>query len=322
MEQYEIDDMMTNLQGYLERQNINTSRFFRCLNPQHIDSNASMKYFDDCKVYCFGCGCCYDLVGVIGAVEGLDRREAFKKAKEYYYSNFQKTATYRQKTTNQGSHIKEQKNYDKAYYIWQKNLKFNYEAKKYLRKRCISEQTIKKFGIGFNEFNFGDFSFKAVVIPINEHCFSARNISDNNDLRYYKPRGSNIEMFNKQALNNNEPYCIITEGEFDCLSFETIGLNSMALSSANNINKFMKEMISKDKIYILALDNDNAGSISTNTLARYFDSEDIKYCVFDNCGFKDANKALVENKKDFEKQIYKTIEQFDIKLKKITEIEM
>ena len=69
MEQYEIDDMMTNLQGYLERQNINTSRFFRCLNPQHIDSNASMKYFDDCKVYCFGCGCSYDLVGVIGAVE-------------------------------------------------------------------------------------------------------------------------------------------------------------------------------------------------------------------------------------------------------------
>ena len=59
MEQHEIDDMMSNLQDYLERQNINTSRFFRCLNPQHIDSNASMKYFDDCKVYCFGCGCCF-----------------------------------------------------------------------------------------------------------------------------------------------------------------------------------------------------------------------------------------------------------------------
>ena len=48
MEQHEIDDMMSNLQDYLERQNINTSRFFRCLNPHHIDSNASMKYFDDC----------------------------------------------------------------------------------------------------------------------------------------------------------------------------------------------------------------------------------------------------------------------------------
>ena len=82
MEQHEIDDMMSNLQDYLERQNINTSRFFRCLNPQHIDSNASMKYFDDCKVYCFGCGCSYDLVGVIGAVEGLDRKEAFEHVKE------------------------------------------------------------------------------------------------------------------------------------------------------------------------------------------------------------------------------------------------
>lgn len=322
MEQHEIDDMMTNLQEYLERQNINTSRFFRCLNPQHIDSNASMKYFDDCKVYCFGCGCSYDLVGAIGAIEGLDRREAFKKAKEYYYSNFHKTPKYIQKSTNVGSHIKEQKNYEKAYYIWQKNLKYNYEAKRYLRNRGISEQAAKRFGIGFNEFNFGDFTFKAVVIPINEFCFSARNITESNDLRYYKPRGSTIEMFNKQAINNDIPYCIITEGEFDCLSFETLGLNSMALSSANNINKFMKEPIEKDKVYILALDNDEAGYLARDTLAKYFDNENIRYGVFDNCGFKDANKALVENKKEFENQIYKTIEQFNIKLKKIKEIEM
>ena len=322
MEQHEIDDMMSNLQDYLERQNINTSRFFRCLNPQHIDSNASMKYFDDCKVYCFGCGCSYDLVGVIGAVEGLDRKEAFKRAKEYYYSNYKNTPKIATKPIVDGSHIKEQKNYEKAYYIWQQNYKNNYEAKKYLKQRGISEQTAKRFGIGFNEFNFGDFTFKSVVIPINEHCFSARNISNDNDLRYYKPRGSKIEMFNIGALTNNKPYCIITEGEFDCLSFETIGLNSMGLSSANNVNKFVKESIPKDKLFILALDNDEAGSIAKDTLARFFESENIRYSVFDNCGFKDANKALVEDKKRFENSIYNQIEQFDSKLKKLSEVEM
>lgn len=322
MEQHEIDDMMSNLQEYLERQNINTSRFFRCLNPHHIDSNASMKYFDDCRVYCFGCGCSYDLVGVIGAIEGLDRREAFKKAKEYYYSDFHKTPKLRQKPTNEVSQNKEQKNYEKAYYIWQQNYKNNYEAKRYLKQRGISEQTAKRFGIGFNEFKFGELYFKSVVIPINEHCFSARNISDDENLRYYKPTGSRIDMFNIEALTNNKPYCIVTEGEFDCLSFETIGLNSMGLSSANNVNKFVKESIPKDKVFILALDNDEAGSIAKDTLARFFESENIKYGVFDNCGFKDANKALVEDKKLFENSIYKLIEQFDIKLKKLNEVEM
>ena len=47
-----------------------------------------------------------------------------------------------------------------------------------------------------NKFNFGDFTFKSVVIPINEHCFSARNISNDNDLRYYKPRKTNKEVKN------------------------------------------------------------------------------------------------------------------------------
>ena len=76
------------------------------------------------------------------------------------------------------------------------------------------------------------------------------------------------------------------------------------------------------KTYILALDNDEAGNIAKESLAKFFDSENIKYGVFDNCGFKDANKALVEDKKQFENSIYKLIEQFDIKLKKLNEVEM
>ena len=322
MEQYEIDDMMTNLQDYLERQNINTSRFFRCINPQHIDSNASMKYFDDNKAYCFGCGACYDLVGAISVIEGLDRKSAFKKAKEYYYSG--KTEIRRNNlvkaSTEQKPKVK--KDYEKAYYMWNQNYRNSSEAKKYIKERGISEQTAKRFNIGYNEFNFGDYTFKAVVIPISNHCFSARNISHTDELRYYKPRGSQTEIFNKEALSNDIPYCIITEGEFDCLSFETLGLNAIALSSANNYNKLIELEKNLDKRYILALDNDNAGEVVKNSLIEYFKRENIKFAVFDNCGFKDANKALVENKKEFANSIYSVLEQFDIKVKRIQDFEM
>ena len=80
MEQQEIDYMMSNLQDYLELHGIDTSKLFRCLNPEHNDANPSMKYFDDNKVYCFGCGASYNLVDVISIMEGLDKKEAFKKA--------------------------------------------------------------------------------------------------------------------------------------------------------------------------------------------------------------------------------------------------
>jgi len=318
MEQFEIDDMMTNLQSYLERQNINTSRFFHCINPQHHDSNASMKLFDDHKAYCFGCGANYDLVAAIGIFEGLNRSEAFKKAKEYYYSNFRNMP---KKSHEKSDEKRIEKDYTKAYYVWHNSLKSSKEARNYLKKRGISEAVIKKFNIGFNEFDFGDVSFKAVIIPITDKCYTARNICPNEELRYYKPRGSRIEMLNAVSLTNKEKYCVITEGEFDCLSFETIGVNSLALSSANNINKFIGIEKDTSKLYVLALDNDEAGKIAEKSLVDYFEKNNIKYVVFDNCGYKDANNALIENRKEFEKKIYKLLENNNIKLR-LKEAEM
>ena len=85
-------------------------------------------------------------------------------------------------------------------------------------------------------------------------------------MRYYKPKGCQVELFNTEALTNNSKYCVITEGEFDCLSFVTVGVNAIGLSSANNVNKFIEREKSLDKTFILALDNDEAGQIAANYL--------------------------------------------------------
>ena len=50
LDDYQVENLKTNLRSYLESQGINTSRHFKCINPEHYDSNASMKYFDDNKV--------------------------------------------------------------------------------------------------------------------------------------------------------------------------------------------------------------------------------------------------------------------------------
>lgn len=300
MEKYELDGVMDNLKSYLESHNINTSRLFHCLNPNHRDSNASMKYFDDGRCYCFGCGASYNLVDVVGIMENLDNRSAFKKTMRYYGKNFDNLPNKKPKQQCE-------KDYTKAYNVWAYNLKDNKQAMDYLLSRGLSKKIIKDYKLGFNSFDFKDFRFNAVIIPVSKNCFAARNIHNDEQLRYYKPKGCQVELFNTKSLTNMAKYCVITEGEFDCLSFETIGVNALGLSSANNVNKFIEQEKSLDKTYILALDNDDAGKLATNALIDYFNENNINYCTFDNCGYKDANQALTLDKDKFTKEINKIV---------------
>ena len=315
MEQYQIDNMLSNLQSYLETNGIRTDRFFQCINPEHPDRHPSMKYYDDNHVHCFGCGCTYDLIDVISVCEHLDKKAAFKKAIEYYANknievartNYQKTAKSKEKTA---------KNYEKAYIFWQKALKDNLQAKEYLLNRGIDLATAERFKLGFNCFTLRDkdkqeIKFNAIVIPVDETCFSARNINPNEEMRYFKPKACDVELFNKSALTNNKPICVLTEGEFDCLSFESIGVNCVGLGSANNINKFLEAEFDKNKTFILALDNDFAGCKATQTLKDFFKENNIKYKCFDNCGFKDPNEALVTNKNAFSRSIFSLIKNIE-----------
>lgn len=296
---------LRSLKEYLEYQNIDTSKFFHCINPHHIDRNPSMKYFKDDRVFCFGCRASYNIVDVISIMENVDNKEAYKRALTNEYQPFR----YEQKRPREDC-SKTDKNYTKAYQIWNQNLKKNKQALNYLKNRGIEEFMIDRFNLGFNNFDFGDKKFSGVVIPINEQCFTARNINDD-EFRYYKPKGSKTDLFNAQALSNNRNYCVITEGEFDCLSFESIDISAIALSSVNNINKFINMEKPLNKTYILALDDDSAGATATDELVCYFEENNIDYRVFDNCGYKDANKALIEAFNEFSEDIYLIVKDID-----------
>ena len=320
LDDYQVEVLKTNLRSYLESQGINTSRHFKCINPEHFETNASMKYFDDNKVYCFGCGATYNLIDVISIVEHVDKREAFRRAKKYYVNDY--AIPQNQIIKKEPETKKSSKNYEKAYIFWQKNLKNCYKARNYLKSRGIDMKTAERFFIGYNEFDFKTYILKAVIIPTSENSFTARNIEES-EIRYYKTKNCHTKLFNTEALTNDKPYCVLTEGEFDCLRFVTIGVNSAALCSVNNVSKFKDMEISKNKLYVLALDNDNAGRQATNELMQYFNDNNILYTTFDNCGYKDANQALVKDRMSFEKNIKGIIESFtDTKLRKTNYAEM
>ena len=239
MNDYDYDLLKSNLRNYLENRGINTNKMFRCINPAHSDSNASMKYYDDNKVYCFGCGASYNLFDVISIMENLSQKEAFKRALDYYsYGKLLSPVKPINKPKIDKTEENKFKDYSKAYSIWKHNLEKEKPALEYLKGREIDEKTAQKFNLGYNEFKFGDRVLKAIVIPINENTFTARNIDKTDtEFRYYKAKGNHTDIFNKSALTNNIPFCFITEGEFDCLSFESVGANAVALGSTCNISK-------------------------------------------------------------------------------------
>ncbi len=317
MEETDIEQLKTNLQSYLETNGIRTDKFFRCINPDHYDEHPSMRFFEDHKVYCFGCGVTYDLIGAIAAIEGLDRSTAFKKAIDYYGVN-KATIIPQYKKQDIKQENEEAKNYSKAFYFWHKNLANNEKALEYLKSRGIDAFIAEKYNLGFNKFQFGDKNLEAIIIPINKNCFTARNIDKTSEFRHYKPKNVHTEIFNSKALINTNPFCVITEGEFDCLSFEQVGINAISLGSVSNVNKFIKAP-KNPKTFVLALDNDEAGKLASDELKAYFKENKVPYIEFDNCGYKDANEALVNDKENFKKGIERVIEREIRRMKKLNQ---
>ena len=76
------------LQEYLEDQHgINTSKPFRCLNPDHEDRNPSMA-FDrtNNRCVCFSCGARYDIFDLVG-IDYHITNTAMKFRKTYQLMN-------------------------------------------------------------------------------------------------------------------------------------------------------------------------------------------------------------------------------------------
>lgn len=70
------------LPGYLETSHgIDTSRFFRCLNPEHEDRHPSMALDrKNHRCVCFSCGARYDIFDLVGIDYGItNTAQKFRK---------------------------------------------------------------------------------------------------------------------------------------------------------------------------------------------------------------------------------------------------
>lgn len=205
------------------------------------------------------------------------------------------------------------KNYTKSEYVPKKEYtrptdtpQRNYSDRliSYLASRGISEATAKKGNVGEG---------KELMPPApKSEKTEWRNINTI-QFRYYcegeliniKYRtgdkvfklctGAELIPYNIDSIKDTTE-CIITEGEFDCLSYMEAGFKSVCSvpNGANANLSYLDDFVEgwfddKETIYI-ATDNDTKGIELRNELIRRFGAERCRIVTFKDC--KDANELL------------------------------
>ena len=189
-----------------------------------------------------------------------------------------------------------------------------YEVKDYMKEsnyaeiidRNISEQTCKKFGVTVKMDNMG---------TITNHYYpyhDTQGAKIATKTRYTKLKEFSIQgntknsgLFGEHLFSKNK-YCIITEGELDCLSAYQMMLkgnyHTPVVSIKNGISSAVKDIKTSlewlennfDNV-IINFDNDEQGRVGAMKVAELFSTGKCKVMHLPE-GFKDASDCLTKNK--------------------------
>lgn len=228
-----------------------------------------------------------DIIELMALASGLDLKIASTKEKMdnmrrltgyVDYSNIQPEKV-KQKTESTIAEAKEQpqakpeKDYSTYIQAAQKNLA---EGKKYLTCRGISEETAKRWGLGYFVDNY---QTPRILIPMGAgKSFFGRAIdagmTENAKMNYGK-----ADISNKAALERlqgaNQPV-FVTEGVFDAMSLEQAGAGAVvALNSLNNKKQLFEalEGCKAKSAIILAFDRDGTGNAAASEYQKDLQSK-------------------------------------------------
>lgn len=291
--------------------------------------------------YCSFSDCCNggSIIDYFIEFENMTKEQAIKKLlgedgskKEFKKSNFglvKYTDSHNQKQCNE-------KEYDFTNLVNKLYSQcINSEGIEYFYKRGF-DNVIHKYKLGYSPKGYNDAleghkelctSFKTqqaykYFIPIYNSDMVAYRLIARHDgsvdtSKTLNLKGLSMEIFNKRYLENSieDKFIYICEGWADALSFEEVGRCAIALNSVSMAKRFLEIARNnfhniKNKIFILALDNDEAGVKATETIEKGLLDLKITVKIFSIPDFyKDVNEFLVKNRKEFEKLIVKTEEE-------------
>lgn len=140
------------------------------------------------------------------------------------------------------------------------------KQKEYFTNRGISPEVIEKYKlcVGDTSKLYSKYYDTRAIIPIWENgkviYWNARALEADPKIKYLKAPGA-ATYFNNEYLKTaaKGEVIVITEGEFDALSLESIGIKSIAIGGVANYENFISKNNRQDLIFLTAFDNDETG---------------------------------------------------------------
>ena len=292
--------------------------------------SGALTYYESTNtVYCHSCGWSGDAIDLIqlteqtdynGALEigarilGLDYtltsptkapQSGLKRPKGKYINEAKKPAQ------NGAESPTEPKDFTAYFTECTKRLQESAEAISYLKARGIGQDTAAACNIGFDPAADPAGSGHAaarLIIPTSRSHYVGRSIDPATPAEYAKlnNKGGSPGIFNVNALYTQEMQNVfVVEGAFDALSIIELQAKAIALNSANNGDRLLKQLQDKPTAasFIICFDNDQDPKTKQRTqqaaqdLCEGLKQQGYKSIVFDISGYckegeKDMNDIL------------------------------
>lgn len=166
---------------------------------------------------------------------------------------------------------------------------------KYFAKRKISEETLKKYNITYNEN-------KEIQIPYYKDGelvnIKYRTNLGNGKKTFRQEKDTEKTFYGMDLVDKNNPL-VIVEGEMDVLALAEVGIYAVSVPQGGSDTKLecienCWDFIKEFKEFIIAVDNDDVGDKLKNTLINRLGKENCRIVNWGN--FKDANEVLIAGK--------------------------
>lgn len=290
----------------------------------HNQSGALTYYKNTNTVYCHACGRSGDSLDLIQIAENVDYNRALEIGADKLGLNYAPTSPINgpqsdskaskdkyikeaEKTAQNGAERPTGANDFSEYYReCAKRLQESKAAISYLTARGISPDTAAACGVGFDPAaDPADSGHKAarLILPTSRSHYVGRSIDPATPKAYSKlnPKGGSPGIFNAKALYAQEIQEIfVVEGAFDALSVIELQGQAIALSSANNGAKLLKQLQERptDKAFIICFDNDKTPTTKQRVQqAAAGLCEDLQQAGYKAITF-DISKYCCEGEKD------------------------
>ncbi len=302
------------LRQYLEGRGIDTSKNFRCLNPDHPDRHPSAYYTTGHRVLCRSCGAKYDIFDLVAMDLGRSAadRAVFDEVRRRYGQgqdfSFSPAAARPQPRNDTPQTAPPEPEQPEDYSDFFSECAARISSTDYPQRRGLTEDTCKRFGLGYApQWHHPNSKIHTprLIIPTSRSSYTARDTRETipeYQQPYKNQKVGRSNLYLQHNLFRSDAACVIVEGELDALSVMQCGGSACALRSVTNAGQLLRLLESQKPAVplFLLLDADDAGQKAQKELADGLRRLQIPfacdgahgYGIPDGC--KDANDMLLQ----------------------------